>query len=1242
MSERASTLAAGRRHVSEERHRGWLIRIVRAPILNNSDNSVSGYSTGAWKRELSMTTVAGQSLPGATFGGNSLELVHEASGVRICFCAMDALRSWRLFDPKPVPHLSALAPVPTWDYSFTTPYAGTVDYFPAGTVTDEPDGCSLYSRPAVDLASGAATLRKPLCQCRGASGRECLIRLSKESASPAGVSKPEPAPPPPRLPPPAWEPCHDVSVDIDALLRTLAQPRLVEQLELWRDDVEPHSTASLHVRVLLAENFWVCVLRCFVRVNGVMGRVLDTRFVCHLGDDGTAGGSPRVLRERSWREGDWAALAGMGATAHVNADLVNDRVAASRLPLLREPITEALALPTARRGLADAPCTLEMDPRRGSGGGGGGGEGGHDSSDGQLWQRSLGSSSEVLCAGSAGLAFAVLRGGASIEAVLVSSGAAVWQRGPPTAGSLIMSTALSPDGGDGGRLAVGTDRAEMHVWRAATAEPLSCVRLSPAASLGARPPSPRATSVQRWVERIVWSRNGQRIGVAAGRCVVIASSRTAETMAQWDAPGTVYSLAFAPAAEEDPKREPSAEEVEAQDGDAQGGDAHGDGTLAIGAYGGVSWLAEDGRAQGRAPLTIGAAAVLSVAVSKDGRQLAAGCLDKRVRVFPLCGPPSDDTSAQPTAANRDWVGFEGPVAAVAWNACSSWLAAAGGRTLLAMPRTLAPGEAPTLLCVAHGSVSQQPPLSAIAWCCPPTSTGGGGGGGGGGGRPASSLLAAVEAGSACRAHLFDVALSSDTVPRRAAPLATYELPSGSPLSTLAHPRLAFAAEAVDCRSAAKKGEDTPPAEPPAEPLTAPLTLLVSVGDVLAAFNVPESPCVGGRLLSTTGPRMGTLAQQRHPDPRKPAAALPKPPTPTPVADGDERHQFARMCLSHSPESVVAEAFVVVALASTSCLSAPDLCRLGSVCRAFHHSIKATPAVWAHVDLSPLRRPTQFFDGGYSRLERFGDVRSLTLQFCDELRDAHLRLLPPSLRILVLDACHRITDAGIKAVAESCGKRLESLSVYWNNHISNSSALSLSLRCPMLTSLSLSGCKLVGATGVLGLSSRLRRLRSLNLTRLPLVDDTALGAVAQANPGLQELRLFAASQYTDAPILTVAGHCTQLSYIDFTGLGKLTDAAIVALGTSCHQLQTVLLSWATGVTDVGVVALARGCPLLAALSLHGLKKIGEPALDALAACCKDTLVEIDVRGCLSLGERRLHPEELVKILPRLTNFILHKG
>ena len=132
---------------------GWTIRIKRAPILKNSDNSASDYSTGAWKRELSMTTIAGQSLPGATFGGNSLELLHEASGVRIHFNALEALRSWRLLDEPPIPHLSSTAEPTLWDYTFTTNYAGSTSTSDEGSVAS-PDGWSLlvHWRPSSPLS----------------------------------------------------------------------------------------------------------------------------------------------------------------------------------------------------------------------------------------------------------------------------------------------------------------------------------------------------------------------------------------------------------------------------------------------------------------------------------------------------------------------------------------------------------------------------------------------------------------------------------------------------------------------------------------------------------------------------------------------------------------------------------------------------------------------------------------------------------------------------------------------------------------------------------------------------------------------------------------------------------------------------------------------------------------------------------------------------------------------------------
>ena len=147
-----AALVAGNAHVKEHRWAGgWLVRTRQAPIVKSSEISMSDYSHGAWKRELGLTNVAGQSLPGYLFGGNALELVHEASGVRISFCALEALRSWQLEESAPVRHLSPLASPPEWDYTFTTAYPGSTTVAPVGT---QPDRTSFHSRRAVDLASG--------------------------------------------------------------------------------------------------------------------------------------------------------------------------------------------------------------------------------------------------------------------------------------------------------------------------------------------------------------------------------------------------------------------------------------------------------------------------------------------------------------------------------------------------------------------------------------------------------------------------------------------------------------------------------------------------------------------------------------------------------------------------------------------------------------------------------------------------------------------------------------------------------------------------------------------------------------------------------------------------------------------------------------------------------------------------------------------------------------------------------
>ena len=91
--EAVSALPAGREHVTTFKWPPWTICVRCAPILrNDKSDGLSEASHGRWTRELSLTMFAGQHLPEALFGRNNVELRHDTSGVRISFCALEALR----------------------------------------------------------------------------------------------------------------------------------------------------------------------------------------------------------------------------------------------------------------------------------------------------------------------------------------------------------------------------------------------------------------------------------------------------------------------------------------------------------------------------------------------------------------------------------------------------------------------------------------------------------------------------------------------------------------------------------------------------------------------------------------------------------------------------------------------------------------------------------------------------------------------------------------------------------------------------------------------------------------------------------------------------------------------------------------------------------------------------------------------------------------------------------------------
>jgi hypothetical protein len=247
-----------------------------------------------------------------------------------------------------------------------------------------------------------------------------------------------------------------------------------------------------------------------------------------------------------------------------------------------------------------------------------------------------------------------------------------------------------------------------------------------------------------------------------------------------------------------------------------------------------------GMAPAHIPLPIGAAAVLCVATSPDGTCLAAGCLDMRVRCFPL--PSSQVARASSARAGRvaptrgggasalstavDWVGFNGPVTLVGWSSAGRWLAALGGTSLLVVPQGQPTASAgPTagatsevLSWARAARTATGPPdaagrpaipilcvgarLATFAWAAAHS--------GARDGARRESLLCALEART-CRVLLFDLERVDGGVPQRAWPVVAVAMPhgvSGAPaLSPLAPLTAAFAHRARAPEPAAGGGKD---------------------------------------------------------------------------------------------------------------------------------------------------------------------------------------------------------------------------------------------------------------------------------------------------------------------------------------------------------------------------------------------------------------------------------------------------
>lgn len=308
--------------------RGWRVRATKGPIIGDGQIEACSKQLGG------VLTV-----PEILFGNSNLQLTHQASGTTLSFEAVDALRAWRQEDLPPLKVTMAQqwqaarreeiqrqqAVVIEYDWTYTTPYQGTVSVTSdaplqeaAAAAADPQQQQQQHAQQ--DGQQHAEEPAQPSCSAENAGGRPVTRRictsLQGQPQSPAAAAQAHAAAAAaaaaeqhsshqqhlgassttqpsaaakaaaaaaPRAPTedglPIWQPTSKQANR--ALLLSRDEPILFfAEVPLYESELDDNGCSQLVAKVRVMPRCWLVLLRFWLRVDGTLVRLRETRLFC--------------------------------------------------------------------------------------------------------------------------------------------------------------------------------------------------------------------------------------------------------------------------------------------------------------------------------------------------------------------------------------------------------------------------------------------------------------------------------------------------------------------------------------------------------------------------------------------------------------------------------------------------------------------------------------------------------------------------------------------------------------------------------------------------------------------------------------------------------------------------------------------------------------------------------------------------------------------------------------------------
>ncbi|TGZ63621.1 hypothetical protein CRM22_006826 [Opisthorchis felineus] len=187
------------------------------------------------------------------------------------------------------------------------------------------------------------------------------------------------------------------------------------------------------------------------------------------------------------------------------------------------------------------------------------------------------------------------------------------------------------------------------------------------------------------------------------------------------------------------------------------------------------------------------------------------------------------------------------------------------------------------------------------------------------------------------------------------------------------------------------------------------------------------------------------------------------------------------------------------------------------------------------------------------------IRQLYMVNCSELTDSILRdlMVFPSLVVINLSRCTKLTDVGVKCIAQSAyASKLRELYLAGCGNLTDRSIICLDKRLPQLAYFSVACCPRISKPALMRLD-RWKGLWQLNISGTDL-DNRGLAAIGNL-PRLRELKIAKCYSVVDAGLEKFAQRAEHLEFIDLSFCNNLTDEGIKALSFCCRYLQVIKLA-----------------------------------------------------------------------------------